>query len=79
VDGNRYVVSDRAVWPDLVVVSAPMLQLFTGVGKGQEPVGVQAFGPEFAVERLDEGIVSGLAGSGEVEGEPRPIYWRPST
>ena len=28
---------------------------------------VQTFGSEFAVERLDEGVVSGLARSGEVE------------
>ena len=32
---------------------------------------VQAFRSEFAVERLDEGVVSGLARSGEVERDRR--------
>jgi hypothetical protein len=34
----------------LIVVSAPILQLFLRVGKRQEPVGVQTFRPEAAVE-----------------------------
>ena len=55
--------------PDLVVVSAPSLQLFRRVCKRQEPVSVQALGPEAAVEGLDEGIVSRLAGPAEVQGD----------
>ena len=55
--------------PDLVVVSAPSLQLFRRVCKRQEPVGVQTLGPEAAVEGLDEGIVGRLAGPAEVEGD----------
>jgi hypothetical protein len=75
VDRDRHVVSDRAVWPDLVVVSAPMLQLFSGVGKRQEPMSVQALCPELAVERLDETVVGRLAG-----GEPSTRYWaRPTS
>ena len=30
---------------------------------------VQAFGPKLAVERFDEAVIRGLAGSGEVEGD----------
>ena len=49
--GDRDVVSDRAVRSVFVVVSTPIFQLFAGVGKAHEPVGVQAFRPELAVER----------------------------
>ena len=55
--------------PIFVVVSAPILQLFGRVGKRQEPVGVQALGPEAAVEGLDEGVVRGLARTREVQGD----------
>ena len=53
--------------PDLVVVSAPSLQLFGRIRKRQELVCVQALGPEAAVEGFNEGVVSRLAGPGEVE------------
>ena len=66
---DRDVVSDRAVRSNLVVVSAPSFQLFAGVGKAHEPVGVQAFRPQLAVERLDEAVVGRLAGPGEVQGD----------
>ena len=46
---------DRPVRPILVAVSAPSLQLFGRVRKGQEPVGVQALGPEATVEGFDVG------------------------
>jgi len=55
--------------PNLVVVSAPNLQLFGRIRKREEPVGVQAFGPEASVERLDEGVVCRFAGPREVEGD----------
>ena len=32
-------------------------------------MGVQAFGPQLAVERLDEAVVGRLAGSREVQGD----------
>ena len=44
--------------PILVVVSAPSLQLFAGVGKRQEPVGVHALRPEAPAEGLDKGALS---------------------
>ncbi len=67
--GDRDVVSDRAVGSVLVVVPAPILQLFAGVGKAHEPVRVQTFRPELAVERLDEPVVRGFPGPREVEGD----------
>jgi hypothetical protein len=42
--------------PVFVVVLAPILQLFAGVGKGQEPMRVQTLRPEATVERLDESV-----------------------
>ena len=47
---DRHLVSDRAVWPFLIVVSTPSLQLFSRICKGQEPVRVQAFRAEPAIE-----------------------------
>ena len=58
---DRHLVADRAMWPNLIVVSTPILHLFAGVRKGQEPMLVQAFRSEAAVECLDKGIVRGLA------------------
>lgn len=61
------LVPDRPMRASLVAVSAPILQLFSGVGKGQEPVGVQALRPEAAVEGFDVGVVGGLFRPAEVE------------
>jgi len=47
----RDVISDRAVGSVLIVVSTPSLQLFLGICKAHEPMRVQAFQPELAVER----------------------------
>ncbi len=51
----------------VVVVPAPFLQLLPGIFKAHEPVGVQAFRPQLAVERLNERIVGGLSGPAEVQ------------
>jgi hypothetical protein len=53
-EGNRGLVADCPVRSILVVVLAPILQLFTGVGKGQEPMRVQALGAQAAVEGFNE-------------------------
>ncbi len=53
--------------PILIVVSAPILHLFTRIGKRQKPVLVQTLGPKAAVERFDIRIVGGLAGPREVQ------------
>src|ERR1700733_2260153 len=37
-EGSRGLVADGAMRPVIVVVAAPILQLFAGVGKGQEPM-----------------------------------------
>ena len=50
-----------------IVVSAPILRLFLGVCKAQEPVGVQTFRSEPAVERFNERAIGRLAWSREVE------------
>ena len=55
--------------PNLVVVSAPSLELFGRVCKREEPVGFQALGAVAAVEGFDEGVVRRLAGAGEVQGD----------
>jgi hypothetical protein len=41
----------------LVVVSAPIINLFGRIGKRQELVGVQALRPEATVEGFDVGVV----------------------
>lgn len=69
MQGNRDVISDRRARAFRIVVSTPSLQLFARIRKGQEPVGVQAFGPELAVERLDEAIVGRLARPREVQSD----------
>ena len=59
--GERDVVSDRTVGSDPVVVSTPILRFFPGVRKAPEPVCIEAFRPEIAVEHPDEPDVGGLA------------------
>lgn len=66
---DRGLVADGPMRPILVVVSEPNLHLFGRVGKRQEPVLVQALGPEPSVEDLDEGVVGGLAGPREVQSD----------
>lgn len=54
--------------PFRVVVVAPILHLFPGIRKAEEPVRVETFRPEATVEYLDIGIVRRLSGPGEVQG-----------
>src|SRR4051794_5547578 len=51
----------------LVVVLAPILHFRTRVVKRQEPVRVEALGPEPPVEGFDKRIVRGFAGTREVQ------------
>lgn len=51
----------------LVVVSTPSLAFSHRVIQAHEPVGVEAFRPELAVEALDERIVGRLARPREVK------------
>lgn len=43
------------------VMAAPILQLFAGIRKAHEPMGVQVFGPELTAEGLDEAIIRRLS------------------
>lgn len=54
--------------PFRVVVVAPIFHLFPGIRKAEEPVRVETFRPEAAVECFDVGIVRRLSGPGEVQG-----------
>ena len=58
---RRHLVADRAVRAHLVVVSTPSLAFSPCLVEAQEPVGVQALRPEFAVQAFDEGIVRRFA------------------
>ena len=51
----RGLVSDGAVWPNLIVVSTPSLHFLPCVVKTHKPVRVQTFGSELAVEAFNEG------------------------
>ena len=44
-----------------IVVLAPILQFFPSVRKAHEPMRAQTFRPKAAVERLNEGVIGGLA------------------
>ena len=57
-----------ALWGwTLVIVLTPIFYFSPGIIKAHEPVGVQAFAAELAVEGLDGGVVGRLSGPGEVE------------
>jgi len=66
---DRGLVADGPVRPILVIISEPNLHLFGRIRKCQEPVRVQALAAEAAVERLDEGVIGGLARPREVQGD----------
>ena len=51
----------------LVVIAPPRLTFYPCVVQAQEPVCVEAFGPNAAIERLRERIVGRLAGAAEVQ------------
>jgi hypothetical protein len=70
------LVSNGAVWPDLVIFSTPTLHFHPRVVRVHEPVRVQALSPKLAVEGLDGDVVGELAGSGEIQDDAlsyRPI------
>jgi hypothetical protein len=70
---QRRTVFQAAVWPLLVVVAAPSLDLLCSILQTQKPVLIQAFLSKPAVERFDEGIVRGLARPGEVQDDAMGI------
>lgn len=56
-----------ALRTELVVVSTPFLNFRPCVVETHEPMSVQAFGVELAVQALDVAVVDGLARTREVE------------
>jgi hypothetical protein len=65
---DRGFVADREVAPRLWSLrQASHFRLSSRIVEAHEPLRLQTFRSEFAVERLDEGVISGLARLGEVE------------
>src|SRR6187200_1419654 len=67
------------MWPAAVVVETPSLDDPAGVGEIKEPVLVEAFIAEPAVEAFNEGILGRLAEVDEVEPDtvaPSPLVER---
>jgi hypothetical protein len=64
---DRGFIADRAVRSCLIVVSTPSLAFSARIVEAHEPVRVEAFRSEFAVERFDERIVGRLSRPREVE------------
>jgi hypothetical protein len=61
------------VRPFFVVIPPPSFDLIPGVIQAEEPVLVEAFLPESAVEGLDIGVVGRLARTGKVQSDLIPI------
>src|ERR1700709_1940464 len=55
------------MWPDLIVVSTPILHFLPSVVKAQEPVRVQTFASEIAVKGFVEAIVRRLSWPREIQ------------
>jgi len=64
---RRHEIADRAVRSDLVVALTPSLAFSARFVEAEEPVHVQTFSAELAVQAFDEGVVRRLAGPTEVE------------
>ena len=64
---RRGQVLERAVWAALVVGLSPPLDDLLGVGERGEPMLVQAFLAQPAIEGFDIGIISRFSRSAEVE------------
>lgn len=61
VQQNSGVIADRTMGPFFVIISAPSLRFLLVIRKGQDPVGIEGFGPEAVVEGVDEHVVGRLA------------------
>ncbi len=55
------------MWPELIIVSTPILHLCPRVVKAHEPVSVQALGAELAIKTLDVAVVGRFAWPREVK------------
>ena len=63
----RGQASQGAVWTLTIVVNPPRFDLVLRVGQTHEPVLFQAFGPQPAVERLDQSVIRGPSWPTEVQ------------
>lgn len=59
--------------PLIVVLHSPGFDHLPGLGEGCKPVLVQALRTEVPVERLDVGIIGGLARPRELQRDPVPV------
>ena len=66
-EGCRGLVAQRAVRSFLIVILSPRLHELAGIGQPEEPLLVQAFVAEAAVEALAEGVLDRLARIDEVQ------------
>ena len=64
---GRGLVAERAVGPLLIVVLPPRLHDLAGIAEAEEPVLVEAFVAQPAVEALAVGVLDRLAGVDEVQ------------
>ena len=55
------------MWPELVIVSTPILHFYPCVVKAHEPVCIQAFAAELAVEAFYVAVVRRFAWTREVK------------
>src|SRR5450631_1128954 len=63
-------LAERSVRTTLIVFSSPSFDKPPCLVQVSEPVGIQTFGTEGAIERFDEGVVSWLARTREVDLHP---------
>ena len=69
----RRFITNGTVRSDFVIVLEPSFNFSTCVVKAHEPVGVQTFRSELAIEAFNERIVSRFAWSREVQGNTTMI------
>jgi len=53
----RHFLSERGVWPQLVVLSTPSHAFSTRFVEARKPVSVQTLGTELAIQGIDIGII----------------------
>ncbi len=70
---GRGAVAETAVGALLVVIPTPFGDQLPSVVQAGEPVIVEAFIPESAIEAFDEGVLGGLAGLNQFELDAVPV------
>lgn len=73
--GSRGQSAEGLLWSLLVIFPAPSFDDHTGVCQAGEPVFVQAFLPEAAIERFDVGVLVGLAKLDEEQLNTPSVAW----